>query len=79
MTIPTDLQIHYLTNADYETTHDAMLTKTLQRIEQKQGITTPDELWTVEHQDVYTLGQAGKPEHILQMIPQLSKPTVAVK
>ncbi|WP_394262107.1 lipoyl(octanoyl) transferase LipB [Moraxella boevrei] len=67
MTIPTDLQIHYLTNADYETTHDAMLTKTLQRIEQKkQGITTPDELWTVEHQDVYTLGQAGKPEHILQ-------------
>ena len=26
---------------------------------------TPDELWIVEHPPVYTLGQAGKPEHIL--------------
>jgi len=26
---------------------------------------TPDELWLVEHEPVYTLGQAGKPEHIL--------------
>jgi lipoyl(octanoyl) transferase len=26
---------------------------------------TPDELWIVEHQPVYTLGQAGKQEHIL--------------
>jgi len=26
---------------------------------------TPDELWVVEHLPVYTLGQAGKPEHIL--------------
>lgn len=26
---------------------------------------TPDEIWLVEHQPVYTLGQAGKPEHIL--------------
>ena len=26
---------------------------------------TPDELWIVEHTPVYTLGQAGKPEHIL--------------
>lgn len=26
---------------------------------------TPDELWLVEHPPVYTLGQAGKPEHIL--------------
>lgn len=26
---------------------------------------TPDELWLVEHNPVYTLGQAGKPEHIL--------------
>lgn len=24
-----------------------------------------DELWVVEHESVYTLGQAGKPEHIL--------------
>jgi len=27
---------------------------------------TPDELWIVEHPPVYTLGQAGKPEHILE-------------
>jgi lipoyl(octanoyl) transferase len=28
--------------------------------------TTIDELWLVEHEPVYTQGQAGKPEHILQ-------------
>lgn len=27
--------------------------------------TTPDELWLLEHPSVFTLGQAGKPEHIL--------------
>lgn len=26
---------------------------------------TPDELWLVEHTPVYTLGQASKPEHLL--------------
>src|SRR3546814_18251152 len=26
---------------------------------------TPDRIWLVEHEPVYTLGQAGKPEHIL--------------
>lgn len=26
---------------------------------------TPDELWLLEHPSVFTLGQAGKPEHIL--------------
>lgn len=26
---------------------------------------TPDEIWLVEHAPVYTLGQAGKPEHLL--------------
>lgn len=36
-----------------------------------QGLTdqrdkdTPDELWVVEHDPVFTLGQAGKPEHVL--------------
>lgn len=61
------MQIKILKNADYQTTHDAMLARTLERIEQKKnGIITPDELWLVEHNDVYTLGQAGKPEHILQ-------------
>lgn len=26
---------------------------------------TPDEIWQVEHEPVFTLGQAGKPEHVL--------------
>lgn len=26
---------------------------------------TPDEIWLVEHEPVYTLGLAGKPEHVL--------------
>jgi len=26
---------------------------------------TPDQIWLVEHTPVYTLGQAGKPEHVL--------------
>jgi lipoyl(octanoyl) transferase len=26
---------------------------------------TPDELWLVQHPPVYTLGQAGKPEHLI--------------
>ena len=26
---------------------------------------TPDELWCLQHEPVFTLGQAGKPEHIL--------------
>lgn len=60
------LEIKHLQNADYQTTHDAMLTRTLERIEQKKhGHITADELWIVDHNDVYTLGQAGKEEHIL--------------
>lgn len=54
--------------ADYNPTHDAMLQRTLERIalKKEQGLRTPDELWIVDHNDVYTLGQAGKEEHILQ-------------
>lgn len=57
-----------LTAADYNPTHDAMLERTLERIalKKEQGLRTPDELWIVDHNDVYTLGQAGKEEHILQ-------------
>ena len=28
-------------------------------------VDTPDEIWLVEHYPVFTLGQAGKPEHLL--------------
>ena len=57
-----------LVAADYVPTLDAMLSRTLARIDLKkqQGLRTPDELWIVDHNDVYTLGQAGKEEHILQ-------------
>ncbi len=34
-----------------------------------RGAHTPDELWLLEHPDVFTLGQAGKPEHVLNPGP----------
>lgn len=46
--------------ADYESIWEAMKQFTETRTED-----TPDEIWQVEHEAVYTLGQAGKPEHIL--------------
>ena len=45
---------------DYEPTWRAMREFTEQRDDN-----TPDELWVCEHAPVYTLGQAGKREHIL--------------
>lgn len=57
-----------LSAADYVPTLDAMLARTLERIalKKEQSIRTADELWIVDHNDVYTLGQAGKEEHILR-------------
>lgn len=46
--------------ADYETTRDAMRTFTTTR-----EALTPDEIWLLEHPPVYTLGQAGRLEHLL--------------
>ena len=66
------LEIKYLQNAQYEPTHAAMLARVLSRIEQKKSASSEqaqlsaDELWIVDHENVFTLGQAGKPEHILQ-------------
>jgi lipoyl(octanoyl) transferase len=31
-----------------------------------RGADTPDEMWLLEHPPVYTLGLAGKPEHLLR-------------
>ena len=45
---------------DYQAIWQAMQTFTIHR---KQN--TPDELWLLEHEPVYTQGQAGKPEHLL--------------
>jgi lipoyl(octanoyl) transferase len=52
--------IRRLGRVDYEPTWLAM-----QEFTAARTADTPDELWIVEHPPVFTLGQAGKPEHIL--------------
>ncbi len=37
----------------------------MQPFTDQRGADTPDELWLVEHPPVFTLGLAGKPEHVL--------------
>jgi lipoyl(octanoyl) transferase len=37
----------------------------MQRFTDARDNDTPDELWLVEHDPVFTLGQAGRPEHVL--------------
>jgi len=37
----------------------------MQRFTDARGEATGDELWVVEHEPVFTLGQAGKAEHVL--------------
>ena len=39
--------------------------RAMQKFTDARGPDTPDELWLVEHEPVFTLGQAGKPEHVL--------------
>jgi lipoyl(octanoyl) transferase len=46
---------------DYAPTWQAMQDFTATR-----GPDTPDELWLLEHPPVYTLGLAGRPEHLLR-------------
>ncbi len=52
--------VRQLGHADYEPTFAVMKEFTAARTAD-----TPDELWVVEHPSVFTLGQAGKPEHLL--------------
>ena len=54
------MEVRRLGRVDYEPTWRAMREFTAARTPD-----TPDELWVVEHPPVFTLGQAGKPEHIL--------------
>lgn len=56
-----NIVVKRLGQVDYEPTFQAMQDFTATRSE-----ATTDELWIVEHPPVYTLGQAGKPEHILR-------------
>ena len=39
--------------------------RAMQALTDARGPDTADELWLVEHDPVFTLGQAGKPEHVL--------------
>lgn len=39
--------------------------RAMQRFTDARDAATPDELWVVEHDPVFTLGQAGKAEHVL--------------
>ncbi|RUR11985.1 lipoyl(octanoyl) transferase LipB [Legionella sp. km772] len=54
------MNIQYLGTQDYFSIWAKMKEFTLNRTENTQ-----DELWLLEHHPVYTQGQAGKPEHIL--------------
>jgi lipoyl(octanoyl) transferase len=58
-----DLQVRRLGRVDYEPVWRAMADFTAARTE-----ATPDELWCCEHPPVYTLGLAGRPEHLLNDI-----------
>ncbi|MCE0493027.1 lipoyl(octanoyl) transferase LipB [Vibrio salinus] len=55
-----ELIVKYLGRQDYSPILDAMHRFTDQRTDE-----TIDEIWLVEHNPVFTQGQAGKPEHIL--------------
>ena len=52
--------VRSLGRVDYTTTWHAM-----RRFTAGRGPETPDELWIVEHPPVFTLGQAGRREHLL--------------
>jgi lipoyl(octanoyl) transferase len=58
MSLP--LKVRRLGRQPYAATWEAMSQFTNNR-----GPDTPDELWLLEHDPVFTLGQAGKTEHVL--------------
>ncbi len=55
-----ELMVRHLGHIDYESCWQRMKAFTAER-----GPDTVDELWVVEHPSVFTLGQAGRPEHVL--------------
>lgn len=58
--VQSKLVVRHLGTRPYSETLDAMRQFTNERDE-----TTPDELWVLEHEAVFTQGQAGKAEHLL--------------
>ncbi|MBT8061100.1 MAG: lipoyl(octanoyl) transferase LipB [Gammaproteobacteria bacterium] len=57
---PGSLRVHTLGLQDYEPVWRAM-----QEFTDTRDESTADELWVLEHQPVFTLGQAGRAEHLL--------------
>jgi lipoyl(octanoyl) transferase len=55
-----EMVVRHLGLVDYEPTWRAMQAFTMAR-----GEATPDEIWLLQHPPVFTLGQAGKTEHLL--------------
>ncbi|TBU78576.1 lipoyl(octanoyl) transferase LipB [Phytopseudomonas daroniae] len=55
-----DLIVRHLGVVDYLPTLEAMRKLTAERDD-----ATPDEIWLLQHPQVFTQGQAGKPEHLL--------------
>ncbi len=55
------LAIHSLGRTDYQATWQGM-----QQFTAARSAATRDEIWLTEHPPVYTLGLAGKPEHLLR-------------
>jgi lipoyl(octanoyl) transferase len=60
MTDQPRLRVRHLGRREYESTWRAMQDYTSRR-----GRESEDELWLLEHPPIYTLGQAGRREHIL--------------
>ena len=60
-TSPSPPRILDLGRRDYESVWRAMQRFT----DQRRGSGRADEIWLLEHHPVFTLGQAGKPEHLL--------------
>jgi lipoyl(octanoyl) transferase len=58
---PTSVTIRTLGRTEYEATWRAM-----QAFTDARGAATPDEIWLTEHPPVYTLGLAGRREHLLR-------------
>lgn len=54
------LNLRYLNRQPYEP-----IWRQMQQFTSQRQATTPDEIWVLEHDPVFTLGQAGKPEHLL--------------
>ncbi len=55
-----ELDVHLLGRRPYRPVWEAM-----RHLTDTRDADTPDQLWLVEHDPVFTQGQAGKPEHLL--------------